>query len=59
MRGRAEDYNEWDDILRVNNDNAKWDWNTVFIFKEMENNSRLKINIIVKKAALMSLTLYV
>ena len=42
MRGRAEDYNEWDDILRVNNDNAKWDWNTVLpYFKEMENNSRL------------------
>ena len=43
MRGRAEDYNEWDDILRVNNDNAKWDWNTVLpYFKEMENNSRLE-----------------
>ena len=42
MRGRAEDYNEWDDILRVNNDNVKWDWDTVLpYFREMENNSRL------------------
>jgi len=43
MRGRAEDYNEWDDILRVNNDNVKWDWDTLLpYFKEMENNSRLE-----------------
>ena len=43
MRGREEDYNEWNDILRVNNDNVKWDWETVLsYFKEMENNSRLK-----------------
>jgi len=42
MRGRAEDYNEWDEILRVNNDGAKWNWDTVLpYFKEMENNSRL------------------
>ncbi len=43
MRGRAEDYNEWHDILRVNNDSANWDWDTVLpYFKEMENNSRLE-----------------
>ena len=43
MRGRAEDYNEWNEILRVNNDNVKWDWETVLpYFKEMENNSRLE-----------------
>ncbi len=43
MRGRAEDYNEWDDILRVNNDSIKWDWDTLLpYFKEMENNSRLE-----------------
>ena len=42
MRGRAEDYNEWDEILRVNNDGAKWNWDTVLpYFKEMENNSRI------------------
>ena len=42
MRGRAEDYNEWDEILRVNNDGAKWNWDTVLpFFKEMENNSRI------------------
>jgi len=43
MRGRAEDYNEWNEILRVNNDNVKWDWETILpYFKEMENNSRLE-----------------
>lgn len=43
MRGRAEDYNEWNEILRVNNDNIKWDWETILpYFKEMENNSRLE-----------------
>ena len=42
MRGRAEDYNEWDEILRVNNDGASWNWDTVLpYFREMENNSRL------------------
>ena len=42
MRGRAEDYNEWHEILRVNNDSANWDWETLLpYFKEMENNSRL------------------
>ena len=43
MRGRAEDYNEWHDILRVNNDSADWNWDTILpYFKEMENNSRLE-----------------
>ena len=43
MRGRPEDYNEWEEILRVNNDNVKWDWDTILpYFKEMENNSRLE-----------------
>ena len=43
MRGRAEDYNEWNEILRVNNDSANWDWESILpYFKEMENNSRLE-----------------
>ena len=43
MRGRPEDYDEWDDILRVNNEGANWDWDTVLpYFKEMENNSRIE-----------------
>ncbi len=43
MRGRAEDYNEWDETLRINNDNVKWDWDTVLpYFIEMENNSRFE-----------------
>ena len=42
MRGRAEDYNEWHEILRINNDNTDWDWEAVLpYFKEMENNSNL------------------
>ena len=43
MRGRSDDYNEWNDILRVNNDNVKWDWKTLLpYFKSMENNERLE-----------------
>ena len=39
MRGRAEDYNEWQEVLRGNNDTIGWGWNDVFpYFKEMENN---------------------
>ena len=42
MRGRAQDYNEWQDILRGNNDSLGWSWNDVLpYFKEMEKNSRL------------------
>ncbi|SVE23632.1 uncharacterized protein METZ01_LOCUS476486, partial [marine metagenome] len=42
MRGRPQDYNEWQEILRVNNDSLGWSWDDVFpYFKEMENNSSL------------------
>jgi len=42
MRGRADDYNEWQEILRGNNDSIGWGWDDVFpYFKEMEENSRL------------------
>ena len=42
MRGRAEDYDEWQDILRGNNDSYGWGWKDVFpYFKEMESNSNL------------------
>ena len=30
MRGRPEDYNEWQDILRGNNDSLGWAWEDVF-----------------------------
>jgi len=53
MRGRSQDYNEWDQILRVNNDNVKWDWDAVLpYFKEMENNSRLENKYHSKKGSL-------
>ena len=40
MRGRPEDYNEWQEILRGNNDSLGWAWKDVLpYFKEMENNS--------------------
>ena len=43
MRGRAEDYNEWQKELRGNNDSIGWSWNDVFpYFKEMENNINFK-----------------
>ncbi|MBT3777458.1 MAG: GMC family oxidoreductase [Pelagibacteraceae bacterium] len=43
MRGRSEDYNEWNDILRVNNDNVEWNWETLLpYFKSMENNERFE-----------------
>ena len=42
MRGRPQDYNEWQEILRVNNDSLGWSWDDVFpYFEEMENNSSL------------------
>ena len=42
MRGRAEDYNEWQNILRGNNDSLGWAWEDVFpYFKEMENNTNI------------------
>ena len=42
MRGRPQDYDEWQEILRVNNDSLRWSWKDVLpYFKEMENNSSL------------------
>ena len=42
MRGRKEDYNEWQEILRGNNDSVGWAWNDLLpYFRDMENNSRL------------------
>ena len=42
MRGRPSDYNEWDDVLRGNNDGARWDWSTVLQhFRRIEGNNRI------------------
>ena len=42
MRGRPSDYDEWDEILRGNNEGAAWDWATVLAhFKRIEGNNRL------------------
>ena len=42
MRGRPSDYDEWDAILRGNNEGAPWDWATVLAhFKRIEGNNRL------------------
>ncbi len=42
MRGRPSDYNEWDDVLRGNNDGARWNWDTVLHhFRRIEGNNRL------------------
>ena len=42
IRGGAEEYNQWNNILRVNNDNVDWSWDALLpYFKEMENNNRL------------------
>lgn len=42
MRGRPSDYDEWNDILRGNNDGADWSWNAVLRhFRGMEGNNRL------------------
>ncbi|MCR9136215.1 MAG: GMC family oxidoreductase N-terminal domain-containing protein [Alphaproteobacteria bacterium] len=42
MRGRPADYDEWDQILRGNNDRVGWSWNDVLPhFVRMENNNRL------------------
>ena len=39
MRGRPEDYNEWNDILSVNNNKTDWDWETLLpYFRNMETN---------------------
>ncbi|MEO9825065.1 MAG: GMC family oxidoreductase N-terminal domain-containing protein [Paracoccaceae bacterium] len=43
MRGRPSDYDEWDEILRGDNDGAPWDWATVLHhFKRIEGNNRLQ-----------------
>ncbi len=42
MRGRPSDYDEWDDILRGNNDGIGWGWDDVLPhFRGMEANNRL------------------
>ncbi len=42
MRGRPSDYDEWQDILRGNNENIGWGWKDVLPhFKRMEANNRL------------------
>ena len=42
MRGRPQDYNEWDEILRFNNDTTSWSWDDLLpYFVNIENNSRL------------------
>jgi len=42
MRGRPNDYDEWDQLLRSCNDGAAWDWSTVLEhFKRIEGNNRL------------------
>lgn len=42
MRGRPSDYDEWNDILRVNNDTVGWGWEDVLPhFRGMEDNHRL------------------
>lgn len=42
MRGRPDDYDAWDDILRGNNDGVGWGWKDVLPhFRRMEGNNRL------------------
>jgi choline dehydrogenase len=42
MRGRPSDYDEWDQILRGNNDGASWGWSSVLKhFRRIEGNNRL------------------
>src|SRR5215213_2675081 len=42
MRGRPSDYDEWDAMLRGNNDGADWSWHAVLPhFMRMEGNNRL------------------
>jgi choline dehydrogenase len=43
MRGRPSDYDEWDEVLRGDNDGAPWDWSTALHhFKRIEGNNRLQ-----------------
>ncbi|CDX32066.1 Glucose-methanol-choline oxidoreductase [Mesorhizobium plurifarium] len=42
MRGRASDYDEWDELLRGNNAGVRWNWQAVLPhFTGMEGNNRL------------------
>ena len=42
IRGGKEEYNEWQNILKFNNDSADWSWNSLLpIFKRIENNDSL------------------
>src|SRR4051794_7446455 len=42
MRGRPADYDEWHELLRVDNDYAGWSWENVLPhFRAMEGNNRL------------------
>ena len=42
MRGRPSDYDEWDELLRGDNDDPGWRWNDVLPhFRGMEGNNRL------------------
>ncbi|MBZ9759734.1 GMC family oxidoreductase [Mesorhizobium sp. CA8] len=42
MRGRASDYDEWDELLRGNNAGIRWNWQAVLpYFTGMEGNDRL------------------
>ncbi|MCY6382178.1 GMC family oxidoreductase [Hoeflea prorocentri] len=42
MRGRPSDYDEWDEVLRGNNDRVGWGWDDVLPhFVRMESNNRL------------------
>ncbi len=42
MRGRPSDYDEWDEILRGNNEGAAWDWASLLPhFRRIEGNNRL------------------
>ncbi|MBL4646010.1 MAG: GMC family oxidoreductase N-terminal domain-containing protein, partial [Rhizobiales bacterium] len=42
MRGRPSDYDEWESILRGNNDGIGWGWDDVLPhFRGMESNNRL------------------
>jgi choline dehydrogenase-like flavoprotein len=42
MRGRPSDYDEWNEVLRGNNDGADWSWPSVLKhMRRMEDNNRL------------------
>ena len=57
MRGRPSDYDEWDEILRGNNEGAAWDWATVLShFRRVEGNNRLLTTFTVAKARCSSRT---